>query len=63
MRANVFDIGFSGTGRRLVSVGSEEGIQLWNVRTRGQMGPALTGHSAVAAAFSPNGRTLASAGE
>ena len=63
MRASIFDVGFSRSGRRLVSVGSEEGIRLWNVRTRGQTGPALTGHSAVTAAFSPNGRTLASAGE
>jgi WD40 repeat protein len=67
----VLSVAFSPDGRTLASAGSDPSvpgggdktIRLWDVRTHKQLGKPLRGHTDViwSVAFSPDGRTLASA--
>jgi WD40 repeat protein len=68
----VWSVAFSPDGRTLASAGGDPEasgggdttIRLWDVRTHKQLGKPLRGHTDVvfSVAFSPDGRTLASAG-
>jgi WD40 repeat protein len=70
--APVATVAFSPDGKLLASGGGRNTIQLWNAVSHGRIGEPLTGHrvdpgsrwenTVTAVAFSPDGRTLASAG-
>jgi WD40 repeat protein len=72
LRVAAYNVAFSPDGRTLASVGGEGPVivRVWNVAARRQLGPPLHGGSIVSSlgglqsdvAFSPDGRTLASAG-
>jgi WD40 repeat protein len=55
----VTDVVFSRDGRKLASFGWGRSLVVWNVARRTQIGPAPPGTRYTAAAFSPDGRSLA----
>ena len=56
---DVTDVVFSRDGRKLASFGRERSLVVWNVARRTRIGAAPRGTTYTAAAFSPDGRTLA----
>ena len=56
---DVTDVVFSPDGGRLASFGWERSLVLWNVARRARIGQAPKGTRYTAAAFSPDGRSLA----
>ena len=59
----VTQVVFSPDGKTLATVGGDSGARLWDLATHAQIGTPLGRSVATAAAFSPDSKTLATAGD